>query len=113
MAYTQSMKKEGTAKPPETVAMVSSSFLQSATYDADNFSLTLDFKNVSQVVYRFVFPVVWQQFKEQPSHGKFYSQSIKGKYPSVNFRMPMKISDLNRAMRENRPNANKHKAAAR
>ena len=90
------------ATAPETFALPHSSFLQAATYDAANYSLTLDFKSGHQVVHRFVFPMVWQQFKESPSHGSFYSKSIKNKYPSVVFKKPLLVSHLTRAMNEHR-----------
>jgi len=85
--------------------MPGSSFLQAATYDSTNFSLTLDFKNGEQQVHRFVYPMVWQQMKESSSKGSFYARNIKGKYPTVNMKSSLKVSDLEKAMKENRPNA--------
>jgi hypothetical protein len=109
VSYTHSHAATAETKPPETMAIPGSSFLQAVTYDQQNYSLTLDFKNGTQIVHRFVFPMVWQQFKETPSKGQFYSRSIKGKTPSINFRSSLKVSDLSRAMREHRgKNANKH-----
>lgn len=100
MAYLPGKAQQGGAQAPESIAIPHSSFLQSATYDAANFSLTLEFKNGRQDVHRYVYPTVWQQFKEQQSHGSFYSRSIKGKYPTVNFRKPLKASDFKRVTKE-------------
>ena len=102
MAYTRAQAEKKKETAPETFAIPGSSFLQAATYDATNFSLTLDFKNGSQIVHRYVFPMVWQQFKESHSHGSYFSRNIKRKYPSVNFRKPMKVSDMSKAMNEYR-----------
>ena len=96
------MAEPSSAPAPETIAIPHSSFLQAATYDASAYSLTLDFKSGHQIVHKFVFPMVWQQFKESPSHGSFYGKSIKGKYPAVTFKMPLKVSDLSKAMKEHR-----------
>ena len=102
MGYLPAIAEKPAATAPETIALPHSSFLQAATYDAANYSLTLDFKSGHQIVHRFVFPMVWQQFKQTPSHGSFYGKSIKGKYPAVTFRQPLKVSDLSRAMKEHR-----------
>jgi hypothetical protein len=110
MSYLLGVKEAPAQKAPETLAIPHSSFLQAATYDAENFSLTLDFKNGMQSVHRFVFPIVWQQFKEAKSHGSFYANSLKGKYPTVNFREPLKVSDLTRAIKEHRPHAPNRKS---
>lgn len=109
MAYTQSKASldPKAAPAPETFALPHSSFLQAATYDSQSFSLTLDFKNGSQFVHRFVFPVVWQQFKEASSHGSYYARNLKGKYPTVTFKSPLKVSELDKAIKEHRPNASK------
>jgi hypothetical protein len=92
---------------PEEFAIPGSSFLAKATYDATNYALTLDFKNGTQNIHRFVYPMVWQQFKEARSHGSFYSRSLKGKYPTVNFKNVMKVSDFQKLTKEN--HAPKHK----
>ena len=102
MGYLPAKAEQATTAKPETFALPHSSFLQAATYDAASYALTLDFKSGHQIIHRFVFPMVWQQFKESPSHGSFYSKSIKGKYPSITFHQPLKVSDLNRAMKEHR-----------
>ena len=100
-------------KKPEELALPGSSFLQSASYDSAQFTLTIDFKNGTQTVHRFVFPMVWEQFKEQQSHGAYFSRAIKGKYPTVKFQEPLKVSDFNRAIKENRPHGNKPKKSTR
>lgn len=100
MAYLHSVAVAPSAPAPESIVLVHSSFLQAATYDAENYSLTLDFKSGHQVVHRFVYPIVWQQFKEHPSPGSFYAKSIKGKYPSVSFRTPLLVSQFTRAKKE-------------
>jgi hypothetical protein len=102
MSYLPSVAEPVAATAPETFALPHSSFLQAATYDAANYSLTLDFKSGHQIVHRFVFPMVWQQFKESPSHGSFYTRSIKGKYPSVTFRKPLLVSHMTKAMNDHR-----------
>ena len=105
MSYLPSHTQQKQGPTPETIVFGRSSFLAVGTYDAQNYSLTLDFKNGTQVVHRFVYPIVWQQLKEAPSHGSFYARSIKKQYPSVNFRQPLKVSDLKRAIKEHRPHA--------
>ena len=102
MGYLPSIAEKPAAAKPETIALPHSKFLQAATYDASSYSLTLDFKSGHQSIHKFVFPMVWEQFKQATSHGSFYGKSIKGKYPSVTFHQPLKVSDLNRAMKEHR-----------
>jgi hypothetical protein len=85
---------------PETISLAHSSFLQAATYDSAQFALTLDFKSGHQVVHRFVFPVVWAQFKEAKSHGSFYSNSLKKQYPAVVLRKPLLVSELKKAKKK-------------
>ena len=102
MSYLPSVAEPVAATAPETFALPHSSFLQSATYDSANYSLTLDFKSGHSVVHKFVFPMVFQQFKEATSHGSFYSRNIKNKYPAVVMRSPLKVSDLTKAMKEHR-----------
>ena len=104
MSYLQQLKEQPASQPIETLALPHSSFLQAATYDAANYSMTMDFKSGHQIVHRFVFPMVWQQFKQSPSHGAFYGRSIKGKYPSVTFKKPLLVSQLTKAMNEHRRN---------
>ena len=105
MAYTQAQAKKSKSPAPEHIVLSESSFLQSATYDSVNFTLTLEFKNGKETMHRFVYPMVWQQFKEHPQKGSFYAREIKGKYPGVSFQDILKVSDLKRAIKENRPNA--------
>ena len=102
MSYLPSVAQPATTPAPETFALPHSSFLQAATYDAANYSLTLDFKSGHQIIHKFVFPMVWEQFKQSPSHGSFYGKSIKGKYPSVTFHQPLKVSALTKAINEHR-----------
>jgi len=102
MSYLPSVAEPAAKTAPETFALPHSSFLQAATYDAANYSLTLDFKSGHSVVHKFVFPMVFQQFKEATSHGSFYSKQIKNKYPAVVMRSPLKVSDLSRAIKEHR-----------
>jgi hypothetical protein len=110
MGYLPAKAEQAKTAKPEIVALPHSSFLQAATYDSANYSLTLDFKSGHQIIHRFVFPMVWEQFKQSPSHGSFYSKSIKGKYPSITFHQPLKVSDLTKAMKEHR---GKHAASHR
>ena len=102
MGYLPAVAEPSAVVAPETIGLPFSSFLQAATYDSVNYSLTLDFKSGHQIVHRFVYPMVWAQFKESPSHGSFYSKSIKGKYLAVTFHQPLKVSDLTKAMKEHR-----------
>jgi hypothetical protein len=88
------------APKSETIAIPGSSFLQSASYDAATFSLTLDFKTGLQEIHKMVYPMTWQAFKEASSHGSFYARQIKGKYPKVSFRTTMRSSDFTKAMKE-------------
>lgn len=113
MSYLPGTKDKPKQTVPETMAIPNSSFLQAATYDSANFSLTLEFKNGMQSVSCYVYPMVWQQFKETRSHGSFYSRQIKDKYPTVNLRMSLKVSDLSRAMKEHRHYADQYKATTR
>jgi hypothetical protein len=96
MAYLPQQAPAAAPKKPEQIVL-HSSFLQSATYDSANFALTLDFKNRSSLIHRYVFPITWEQFKLAPSHGSFYSRNIKGKYPVIPFHTPLKVSDLTKA----------------
>jgi hypothetical protein len=102
MGYLPAVAEPSAVVAPETIGLPFSSFLQAATYDAANYSLTLDFKSGHQIVHRFVYPMVWQQFKEHPSPGSFYGKSIRGKYPSITFHQPLKVSALTKAMKEHR-----------
>jgi KTSC domain len=102
VSYLPSLAEPPATAAPETIALPHSSFLQAATYDASQFALTLDFKSGHQVVHRFVFPMVWAQFKEAKSHGSFYATSIKKQYPSVTFKRPLLVSHLTRAIKEHR-----------
>jgi hypothetical protein len=96
VAYLPSKPPESSAPKPEQI-ILRSSFLQSATYDAANFALTLDFKSGHSLVHRYFFPITWTQFKEAPSHGSFYARNIKGKYPMIALRTPLKVSDITKA----------------
>lgn len=113
MSYLHGQKEKQKPVEPETFAIPTSSFLQAATYDSANYSLTLEFKNGSQIVHRFVYPMVWQQFKETSSHGSFYARNLKGKYPAIEFRSSLKVSDLKKAIREHRHNARNHSKPSR
>ena len=113
MSYTQTKKEEKKSSKPEEMGLPNSSFMQSATYDSSSYSLTISFKNGNDIIHKFVYPMVWQQFKESPSKGSFYSRQIKGKYPAINFQTGLKVSDFNRAIKEHRPNADINKTRHR
>jgi len=83
--------------------------MQSISYDPTQYSLTIDFKSGHQVIHKFVYPMVFQQFKEAPSKGSYYSRQIKSKYPTVSMRTPLKVSDFNKAKKEFRYAAKSHK----
>jgi hypothetical protein len=61
----------------------SSSFLELAEYDTQAYAMTLTFKNGNSYKYLWVFPTVWQTFKESPNHSSYYSKMIKGKLLNV------------------------------
>jgi len=100
MGYLPSKPDKPKTSAPEQIVL-QSSFLMSATYDASTFSLTVEFKTGEPIVYHYVFPSVWQQFKEHPSPGKFWNASIKGgKYPSINLKRGLKVSDITKAKKK-------------
>ena len=103
MAYTQT-KPAATVQPPAQIAL-KSSFLQAATYDAREYSLTIELKTGEPLVHRFVYPSVWEQFKESPSPGKFWNASVRGKYPTISFKRGLKVSDITKAQKRYRPHA--------
>jgi hypothetical protein len=108
MAYLPGKPAEATGTKPDVIGLAHSSFLMAASYDPSTFTLTLDFKNMRQDVHRFMYPMTWQQFKEAPSHGSFYSRNIKGKFPTVNFRKPMKVSDFSKLVKSYKKREVKH-----
>jgi hypothetical protein len=99
----------GKPEPTKTTApeqiVLQSSFLMSATYDASTFSLTIEFKTGEPLVHRFVFPAVWQELKLHPSPGSYWNRSIKGKYPTLNLKRGLKVSDITKARKKYRPSA--------
>lgn len=101
MAYTPTKPAPSTSPAPEQIAL-QSSFLQTATYDAANYSLTVEFKTGEPFIYRYVFPVVWEQFKQHPSPGKFWNESVKGKFPTINLKRGLKVSDIEKAKKKSR-----------
>jgi hypothetical protein len=101
-------KKKKMGKNNETFYTASSTFIQAATYDYKNNSLTIDFKNGTQIEHKSIDPATWDRFRESSSHGSFYARNIKGKYPSVSIQSSLKVSDLSRAIKESRKNANKY-----
>lgn len=103
MAYTQGKKQAQKSSKPEEIAFPGSSWLQSATYDSANYSLTVNLKDGTQNVHHYVFPSVWGQFKETPSKGSFYVRTILKQYPAIKFKSSLKVSDLEKAIKENRP----------
>ena len=109
MSYLPGTPEPATTSKPEVIALPHSKFLQAASYDPAQFALTLDFKNGSQAMHRFVYPVTFQQFKEAPSHGSYYARNIKGKYPTIFIRSSMKPSDLTKAKKEFRYAPKSHK----
>lgn len=102
MSYLPTLAMPVSPTAPETIAIPHSSFLQAATYDASQYNLTLEFKNGTTVFHRFVFPIVWSQFKESTSHGSFYARSIKKQYPSISFHAGLKVSDFTSAVKKHR-----------
>ena len=68
----------GIDKMPST-----SSFIQYAEYDPKSLKMTVTFQNGSQRSHAFVYPQVWQQFKDAQSKGRAYNQLFKGKSPST------------------------------
>ena len=108
VSYLPAVSAPSSTPAPEMIAIPHSSFLSAATYDATNYSLSLSFKSGHEVIHRFVFPLVWQQFKESPSHGSFYSRSIKKQYPSITFHSPLLVSHLEAAIKKHRGHALKN-----
>ena len=101
MAYLPGKKESKKPAAPEQIVL-HSSFLSSATYDSSAFSLTVEFKTGEPIIYRYVFPAVWEQFKLHPSAGKYWNASIKGKYPALNLKRGLKVSDITRAKKKYR-----------
>lgn len=99
MGYLPSKPEPSTTPLPEQIVLISS-FLSTATYDASTFSLTIEFKTGEPLVHRFVFPAVWQEFKLHPSPGKYWNASIKGKYPTLNLKRGLKVSDITKAKKK-------------
>jgi hypothetical protein len=60
-----------------------STYIQYAEYDASTLKMTITFLNGSQRSHSFVYPQVWQQFKDAQSKGRAYNQLFKGKSPST------------------------------
>lgn len=103
MAYIPGKKQAPKAKGSDSIICPASSFLQSAKYNESSSELIVDFKN-GESVPSFSFPKsMWDQFKESPSKGSFYSRMIKGKFGSIIFNPVLKVSDLEKAIKENRP----------
>jgi hypothetical protein len=101
MGYLPAVAEKPAASAPETIH-IQSSFLSAATYDSTNYSLSLEFKSGHSSVHRFVFPIVWQQFKQHPNQSSFYATQIKNKYPSISFRKPLLVSDFTKAVKKHR-----------
>lgn len=94
MAYLPAHVKTQTQAQKSEDIVLSSSFLQMASYDPENYALTLHFKSRHWIVYRYFFPMTLEQFKLAPSHGSFYATQIKGKYPSITIHAPVRVSDV-------------------
>jgi hypothetical protein len=62
---------------------VTSTYIQYAEYDPKSLKMTVTFQNGSQRSHAFVYPQVWQQFKDAQSKGRAYNQLFKGKSPST------------------------------
>ena len=62
---------------------LNSSFLDSCSYDKEAKELAVSFRNSK--IYRYLnVPVeVYEDFKNAPSAGEFYSSKIKGKYELI------------------------------
>lgn len=77
----------GTLGMPSTAGIdkmpVTSSYIQYAEYDPKSLKVTITFQNGSQRSHAFVYPQVWQQFKDAQSKGRAYNQLFKGKSPST------------------------------
>lgn len=75
-------------------AIAGSSFLQRAVYDSNSLRLTLYFKSGEERVYLYVFPAVYEAFKQAPSKGRFFATQIKGKTQSLSTKKPLMPSDF-------------------
>lgn len=60
-----------------------SSFIALVEYDKAKSQLDITFKTGSLHRYVFVFPTVYQSFKESPNHSVYYAKAIKGKLKSI------------------------------
>lgn len=112
MSYIRGKNQPKLKGKSESIAIENSSFLAGATFDPSNSSLTINIKNGTQISYTSFSQVAWDQFKQSPSKGSFYSRLIKGK-DNVSFMEPLKVSDLEKAIKEYRLNAKfrKHSSA--
>lgn len=100
VSYLPGKKDKPAGSTPEQIVL-HSSFLSAATYDPASFSLTLEFKTGEPIIYRYVFPAVWSEFKLHPSPGKYWNENIKGgKYPSFSLKPGLKVSDITRAKKK-------------
>lgn len=60
--------------------IIESSFLMNVHYDPATLQCVVTMKNGSQYIYNMVFPMVIDQWMQAPSKGKFYAESIRGKF---------------------------------
>lgn len=104
MAYIPGKSEPSKTTAPEQIVL-HSSFLSCATYDASTFTLTLEFKTGEPIIYRYVFPAVWNEFKLHPSPGKYWNENIASKkgqprYPSFALKRGLKVSDITAAKKK-------------
>lgn len=62
---------------------ISSKNLSSVGYDPTNLTLEVTFRSGGTYRYSGVSQAVYQELLNAPSHGKFFTQNIKGKYSFV------------------------------
>lgn len=59
-----------------------SQVIQNIKHDSQSLQLTVTMKNGAQYLYSNVYPQVYEDFVQSKSKGRFFSEVIKGKYPS-------------------------------
>lgn len=63
----------------EDLPIHDSSFLMSASYDADQMVMTVTMRSGSQYMYNYIYPSTFESFKQAKNKSKFYSDNIRGK----------------------------------
>ncbi|HKV06907.1 MAG TPA: KTSC domain-containing protein [Thermoanaerobaculia bacterium] len=62
---------------------VDSSAISSMGYDARSSTLEVEFRSGAVYDYHGVPPKVWKDLLGAPSKGRFFSRSLRGRYPST------------------------------